>query len=104
VDDRALLATILDLVDREQAGDDCAVLPCGDRLLVVTTDMVHEATDFPEGMTGWQKGWMAAAVTVSDIAAMGAQPVALLVAAGLDQPDQLRPLMEGVAACCRRFR
>ena len=103
MDDRALLAGILDLVDREQAGDDCAVLPCGDRLLVVTTDMVHESTDFPAGMTEWQKGWMAAAVTVSDIAAMGAQPVALLVAAGLDRPERLRPLMEGAAACCRRY-
>jgi thiamine-monophosphate kinase len=103
VDDRALLSTILDLVDRDQAGDDCAVLPCGDRLLVVTTDMVHQETDFPEGMTEWQKGWMAVAVTVSDIAAMGAAPVALLVAAGLDRPERLRPLMEGAAACCRRY-
>ena len=103
MDDRALLAGIQDLVDREQAGDDCAVLPCGDRLLVVTTDMVHEATDFPSGMTEWQMGWMAAAVTVSDIAAMGARPVALLVAAGVDRPARLRPVMEGAAACCRRF-
>ena len=103
MDDRALLSEILDLVDREQAGDDCAVLPCGDRLLVVTTDMVHEATDFPPGMTEWQKGWMAAAVTVSDIAAMGASPVALLIAAGLDRPERLRPLMEGAAACSRRY-
>ncbi|MDD1639166.1 MAG: AIR synthase related protein, partial [Methanomicrobiales archaeon] len=98
MDDRALLAGILDLVDREQAGDDCAVLPCGDRLLVVTTDMVHEATDFPSGMTEWQMGWMAAAVTISDIAAMGAGPVALLVAAGVDRPARLRPVMEGAAA------
>lgn len=103
MDDRALLSGILDLVDRDQAGDDCAVLPCGDLLLVVTTDMVHEATDFPPGMTEWQKGWMAAAVTVSDIAAMGASPVALLIAVGLDRPDRFRPLMEGAAACCRRY-
>jgi thiamine-monophosphate kinase len=103
VDDRTLLSGILDLVDSEQAGDDCAVLPCGDRLLVVTMDMVHEATDFPDGMTEWQKGWMAAAVTISDIAAMGAHPVALLIAAGLDRPERLRPLMEGAAACSRRF-
>ncbi|MDD1660491.1 MAG: thiamine-phosphate kinase [Methanomicrobiales archaeon] len=103
MDDRGLLSGILDLVDREQAGDDCAVLPCGDLLLVVTTDMVHEATDFPAGMTEWQKGWMAAAVTVSDIAAMGASPVALLIAVGLDRPDRFRPLMEGAAACGRRY-
>lgn len=103
MDDRALLSTILDLVDRGQAGDDCAVLPCGDALLVVTTDMVHEATDFPAGMTEWQMGWMAAAVTVSDIAAMGASPRALLIAVGLDRPERFRPVMEGASACCHRF-
>jgi len=88
VDDRTLLSGILDLVDREQAGDDCAVLPCGDRLLVVTTDMVHEATDFPDGMTEWQKGWMAAAVTISDIAAMGAHELDEPWAHALMPPDK----------------
>ena len=102
MDDRALLSTILDLVDREQAGDDCAVLPCGDALLVVTTDMVHEATDFPAGMTEWQMGWMAVAVNLSDVAAMGAEPAGILIAAGLPPEADLYfidELFSGFADC-----
>ncbi|MFZ3149105.1 MAG: thiamine-phosphate kinase, partial [Methanothrix sp.] len=63
--------------------DDCAVIDAGERYLVVTTDMLHRKTDFPEIMNPWQMGWMAVAVNLSDIAAMGAQPAGVLIAAGL---------------------
>ena len=102
MDDRDLLESIIDLVG-DRARDDCAVIPMGDVSLVVTTDMLHTKTDFPEGMTDWQCGWMAAAVTISDIAAMGAAPQSMLIAVGLDRPDRLWPIMEGVKACCDRF-
>jgi thiamine-monophosphate kinase len=102
VEDRDLLESIIDLVG-DRARDDCAVLPMGEVSLVVTTDMLHRKTDFPEGMTDWQCGWMAVAVTLSDIAAMGAAPRAILLAVGLDRPGSLRPVMEGARACCDRF-
>jgi thiamine-monophosphate kinase len=102
VDDRDLLESIIDLVG-DRARDDCAVIPMGDVSLVVTTDMLHTKTDFPEGMTDWQCGWMAAAVTFSDIASMGATPRYILLAVGLDRSERLRPLMEGVKACCDRY-
>ncbi len=63
--------------------DDCAAIDAGDRYLVATTDMLHEKTDFPDIMNPWQMGWMAVAVNLSDIAAMGAEPAGLLIAAGL---------------------
>ena len=63
--------------------DDCAVIDAGERFLVVTTDMLHRKTDFPDIMNPWQMGWMAVAVNLSDIAAMGAQPTGVLIAAGL---------------------
>ncbi len=103
MDDRTLLASIRDIVGTEHTEDDCAVLPCGDACLVATTDMVHETTDFPAGMTDWQRGWMAAAVTISDIASMGASPWYLLAAVGLDRSERLRPIMQGVRDCCGRF-
>ena len=53
--------------------------------MVVTTDMLHTKTDFLPGMTDWQCGWMAAAVTLSDMAAKGAAPSYLLLAVGLDR-------------------
>jgi len=103
VDDRLLLAQIRDIVGRENTLDDCAVFPCGDLAMVATTDMVHETTDFPAGMTDWQRGWMAAAVTISDIASMGAAPRYVLAAVGLDRWERLRPIMLGVRDCCERY-
>ena len=63
--------------------DDCAVIDAGERYLVATTDMLHRKTDFPDIMNPWQMGWMAVAVNLSDIAAMGAEPLGVLIAAGL---------------------
>jgi thiamine-monophosphate kinase len=51
--------------------EDCAVVDIGDRYMVTTTDMLHAKSDFPEIMTPRQIGWMTAAVSLSDIAAMG---------------------------------
>ncbi|WP_299237287.1 thiamine-phosphate kinase [Natronomonas sp.] len=56
------------------AGDDCAVL--GD--LVLTTDMLHETTDFPEGVSRYTAGWRAVGASLSDVAAMGASASAAL--------------------------
>jgi len=61
--------------------DDCAVIDAGERYLVATTDMLHRKADFPDIMNPWQMGWMAVAVNLSDIAAMGAQPAGVLIAA-----------------------
>jgi thiamine-monophosphate kinase len=102
VDDRELLESIIDLIG-DRARDDCAVLPMGDGILVATTDMLHTKTDFLEGMTDWQCGWMAVAVTLSDIASMGAAPRYILLAVGLDRAERLRPVMEGAKACCDRY-
>jgi len=63
--------------------DDCALIEAGERYLVATTDMLHRQTDFPDIMNPWQMGWMAVAVNLSDIAAMGAEPASLLMAVGL---------------------
>jgi len=54
-------------------------------------------------MTDWQCGWMAIAVTLSDIASMGAAPRYILLAVGLDRPERLRPVMEGAKACCDHY-
>jgi thiamine-monophosphate kinase len=93
----------MDIVGRENCLDDCAVLPCGDRFMVATTDMLHRTTDFVPGMTDWQAGWMSAAVTLSDIASMGAAPKYLLIAVGLDDWRSLSGVMQGAKDCCTRF-
>ena len=91
------------IVGRENCSDDCAVLPCGDQVMVITTDMLHRTTEFVPGMTDWQAGWMSAAVTLSDIASMGAAPKYLLIAVGLDDWKSLEGVMRGAKDCCTQF-
>ncbi len=93
----------MNIIGRENCLDDCAVLPCGDSYLVASTDMLHEKTDFPAGMSGFQMGWMAIAVTLSDIAGMGARPWFVLLAAGLDRGERLMEIMLGAKACCDKY-
>lgn len=103
MDDRDLLRNVVAIIGEENCRDDCAVLPYGENFLVATTDMLHETTDFPKGMTDWQAGWMSAAVTISDIAAMGAVPAYLLIAVGLDKAGRLSGILQGAKDCCDRF-
>ena len=103
MDDRELLNVVMCVVGRDKCLDDCAELPCGEQIMVVTTDMLHRTTDFVEGMTDWQAGWMSAAVTLSDIASMGAAPKYLLIAVGLDDWKSLSGVMQGAQDCCRKY-
>lgn len=86
--------------------DDCAVIDAGERYLVATTDMLHQRTDFPDIMNPWQMGWMAVAVNLSDIAAMGAEPSGVLIAAGLPPEADLYfidELFSGFGDCARYY-
>lgn len=100
MDERGLKVLVREIIGTDQTLDDCAIFSCGEGPMVATTDMLHEATDFPAGMSDWQIGWMSAAVTLSDIAAMGARPTLLLLAVGLDRPGRLRQILTGAKACC----
>ena len=85
--------------------EDCAVIDLADaEYLVATTDMFHRTTDFPEEMSAWQIGWMSAAGTLSDIAAMGAHPCGLLVSTGLPDlpPAFVESMIDGMSACARK--
>jgi thiamine-monophosphate kinase len=86
--------------------DDCALIEAGERYLVATTDMLHRQTDFPEIMNPWQMGWMAVAVNLSDIAAMGAEPAGLLMAVGLPPEADLYfidELFSGLRDCAAYY-
>jgi thiamine-monophosphate kinase len=82
IGERELILRISEILGGVE-NDDCAVIDAGDRCLVATTDMLHRDTDFPDIMNPWQMGWMSVAVNLSDIAAMGAEPAGVLIAAGL---------------------
>ena len=68
-------------------GDDCAVLPKDSKTdLVITTDLLIEAIDF---RLDWSKpefiGHKALAVSLSDVAAMGAKPVWSMLSIGVPE-------------------
>jgi len=88
IGERELIRRISEILGGVES-DDCAVIDAGESYLVATTDMLHRQTDFPDIMTPWQIGWMAVAVNLSDIAAMGAKPAGVLIAAGLPPESDL---------------
>ncbi|MFE7845129.1 thiamine-phosphate kinase [Microbacterium sp. NPDC057407] len=85
-------------------GDDAAVITTADRRVVATVDTLVHGPDFRLAWSSpFDLGWKAAAVNLADVAAMGARPVALLVA--LAMPDSTRisfveSLADGLRAAC----
>lgn len=81
-------------------GDDAYVIELDGRYLAISTDASVEGTHF---RVGWLQpveiGWRAAVASLSDLAAVGAEPWGVLVSVGLprDWPEEhLSDLMEGV--------
>jgi len=107
--ERQLLSRIFTVLDGSSRalvgpGDDAAVLAAPDGRVVVSTDTLVHGPDFRLAWSsGEDLGWKAAAVNLSDIAAMGARPTALVVA--LTLPDDtpvafVEALARGLRAAC----
>jgi thiamine-monophosphate kinase len=109
IGEKEMVRTISSMIRTSSAlgpGDDAAAVQLGDRYLVISTDMLWQGTHFHPRMQWRQKGWMAAAVNLSDIAAMGAQPLGFLMAMGmpadLDQ-KHVQEMVQGAVDCCDHF-
>ena len=94
MNERRALRELATLV--ESAGDDAAVVDGH----VLTTDMLHETTDFPDGTTRYTAGWRAVGASLSDVAAMGANPVAAVAAYGAPTFDGVSDFVAGAQAVC----
>jgi thiamine-monophosphate kinase len=96
MDERAALALIADRLTG--VSDDCAIVDD----TVLTTDMLHERTDFPEGVTRYTAGWRAVAASLSDVAAMGAEAVAAVAVYGAPSFDEteLSAFLDGALDVC----
>lgn len=84
-------------------GDDAAVVRFGGDVVATTDTLVHGPDFRLAWSTGYDIGWKAVAVNVADVAAMGAEPSALLVA--LTLPPQtdlgfLADLYDGMVDAC----
>jgi thiamine-monophosphate kinase len=92
----------------EAVGDDAIVqdLPIG-KSLVVTTDVLVEGIHFSEQTVSAEDlGWRCAAANLSDLAAMGAMPLGITVAASLPPSTPwswLEGVYRGLRACLERY-
>ena len=82
-------------------GDDCAFFSVGDSRLAISSDLSIEGTHF---RAGWiepdEIGWRAAMAALSDLAAVAANPLGVMVSLGVshEQPHDLTAdVMAGVA-------
>ncbi len=86
-------------------GDDAAIWLADSRGVVATIDALTEGTHWrADTMRLEDVGWRAVTANVSDLAAMGADPGYLLVAASLGPsitPADLDAFVDGMAASCR---
>ncbi|WP_049901678.1 thiamine-phosphate kinase [Natrinema sp. J7-1] len=96
MDERAALRLLSD--ELAAAGDDAAIVDG----LVVTTDMLHDRTDFPDGTTRYTAGWRAVGASLSDIAAMGGSATAAgaAYAAPTFDRDELLAFVRGARDVC----
>ncbi|GGC82850.1 thiamine-phosphate kinase [Marinobacter halophilus] len=87
-------------------GDDCAIqcIPPG-RDLVFSVDTLVEGVHFPLNYSSGYLGWRALAVAISDLAAMGAEPVCFSLALTLPEadPDWLSGFAAGLARASEAF-
>lgn len=88
-------------------GDDCAVIPSPPGELLFSTDLLMEGVHFlREESSPEDVGWKAAAVNISDIAAMGGTPVATFLSIALPKDAQggwAERFMEGYAQISRLY-
>ena len=87
-------------------GDDAALIrPSAGMQLAISTDMLVAGTHFFADTDPEDLGWKALAVNVSDLAAMGAQPRWVVLAASLPAPDEawIAAFARGFFACSEAF-
>lgn len=96
MDERAALALVADAVSA--AGDDAATVDG----TVITTDMLHERADFPDGTTRYTAGWRSVGASLSDVAATGAEATAAVAVYAAPQFDseELGAFLDGATDVC----
>jgi thiamine-monophosphate kinase len=86
--------------------DDAALINFGDKYLVATSDILFKSAHFPDKMTPEQIGKKVVTVNVSDLAAMGAKPIGIIIAVGLPKEtllDDFDQLIDGILSACKEY-
>lgn len=83
--------------------DDTAVTPFLDLNLISTCDMLIQSRHFPKNMSYFDMGFKAVTVNVSDLAAMGAEPLGFLLSIAIPKDlevDSFKQIIDGVFNAC----
>ncbi|MGB9977808.1 thiamine-phosphate kinase [Methanobacterium sp.] len=96
----------LDNFSFKSLSDDAALINLGDQYLVATSDMLFKSTHFPDDMSYNQIGKKAVTVNVSDLAAMGAKPIGIIVSMGLPRDmllNEFEEMLDGILDMCSKY-
>lgn len=86
--------------------DDSAITRLNNLNLISTCDMLIESRHFPKNMSYFEMGFKAVTVNVSDLAAMGADPLAFLLSIAVYKDlkvDDFKEIIEGVISACEYY-
>ncbi|AFZ05900.1 thiamine-phosphate kinase [Oscillatoria nigro-viridis PCC 7112] len=108
IGEQGLLRILQKFCPAEIVGDDCAVMAANlNQSLAITTDMLVDGVHFSDRTTGpYYAGWRAAAANLSDLAAMGARPLAVTVALAVAADTAVEWVEEfyrGMTACLQEY-
>lgn len=106
IGERMAIQNIRKLIGSKHIGDDCAAIPMGGSYLLVTTDMAIQGVHAGKWMKPYDIGHFLVAVNLSDIAAMGGEPLGFVAALGLprDYPRaDFRMLVKGLRDCAKKY-
>jgi len=86
--------------------DDCAIIDDGEDYILLTTDTMNKEKHFPDGSKPYYIGWYSIGVNLSDIAAKGGEPLAILSAISLPRDTEINYLQEilrGMKDCLAEY-
>ena len=83
--------------------DDTAITEFDSTNLISTCDMLIQSRHFPESMSYFDMGFKSVTVNVSDLAAMGAEPLGFLLSMAIPKDlklDSFKEIIDGVLKAC----
>ena len=86
--------------------DDTAITEFNSTNLISTTDMLIQSRHFPKNMSYFHMGFKAVTVNVSDLAAMGAEPLGFLLSIAIPKNLKLndfKQILKGVFSACENY-
>ena len=86
--------------------DDTAITGFDSTNLISTCDMLIQSRHFPENMSYYDIGFKAVTVNVSDLAAMGADPLGFLLSIAIPKDlnlDSFKEILDGVLKACEFY-